>query len=370
MPSLPALKHAIPVLVGLALLLLLAAVALSLPVRVWRTGEIGLSPLPLVRGHPPTAPDAPVWIDTDPACGHARRSDPDDCLALLILARSGLKIAGLSSTFGNAPLAVTDPTLRELRDQIIGEGQTLPEITAGAASPEDQGANRAAEALRAELEVRPLVILALGPLTNIAAALRGRPDLQRRVVRLVAVMGRRPGHLFHPAEGHPGGMLFGHGPVFRDLNFEKDRAAAREVMSMDLPVTLVPYDAARRVMLKGADLDVMGESGGAGAWVAARSRGWLGFWKDEVGRPGFYPFDALAALHVLAPEAFGCARVRAEVRRDKGLRAFPFRPLALLVSEHTERSGPERLYCPAVEAGLHGRLMHALKGEPAAHPAR
>ena len=45
----------------------------------------------------------------------------------------------------------------------------------------------------------------------------------RPVVRLVSVMGRRPGHIFHPSEGEGDGILFGHGPVFRDLNFDLDR---------------------------------------------------------------------------------------------------------------------------------------------------
>jgi hypothetical protein len=63
-------------------------------------------------------------------------------------------------------------------------------------------------------------VVALGPLTNLAAVLDARPELRSRVARVVAVMGRRPGHVFHPAEGAGGGLLFGHGPVFRDFNFD------------------------------------------------------------------------------------------------------------------------------------------------------
>src|SRR3546814_931153 len=120
-------------------------------------------------------------------------------------------------------------------------------------------------------------------------------------------MGRWPGHLFHPAEGAGDGILFGHGPVFRDFNFEKDRAAATLVLGMRLPTTLVPYDAARNLSLTGADLARMEADGGAAAWVASRARGWLDFWKKDIGRDGFYPFDLLAGVYTVEPRLFDCA---------------------------------------------------------------
>lgn len=93
------------------------------------------------------------------------------------------------------------------------------------------GSTPASEALIVALETGPLTILALGPLTNIAQALTARPDLVANIARLIAVMGRRQGHLFHPAEGEGHGILFGHGPVFRDFNFDQDREAAARVLT-------------------------------------------------------------------------------------------------------------------------------------------
>ena len=51
-------------------------------------------PLPLDRGGPVVALPRRIWIDTDAACGHARTADPDDCLAILLLARSPACRAG------------------------------------------------------------------------------------------------------------------------------------------------------------------------------------------------------------------------------------------------------------------------------------
>jgi purine nucleosidase len=166
-------------------------------------------------------------------------------------------------------------------------------------------------ALRRGLEQGPLAVLALGPLTNIAAALRDRPDLAARVERLVVVMGRREGHLFHPSEGRGDGMLFGHGPVFRDFNYVQDRRAADEVLRLGAPLTMVPYEAARQVTLKRADLDSLAADGRAPAWVASRARGWQQYWQDDIGLDGFYPFDLVAAAGLLEPRFFECAAVRA-----------------------------------------------------------
>lgn len=299
------------------------ALTLAIPFGPWRTGRTPVEPLVPVA--PDALPDAPrrMWIDTDAACGHGPRTDPDDCLAILELARgAGTRIVGISTVFGNAPLDVTDRTTRELASQL----EPPPEVHTGAA-----GAARLREALAAG----PLAIVALGPLTNIAQALRGRPDLAARVERLIAVMGRRPGHLFHPAEGARGGMLLGHGPVFRDFNFEKDARAAAEVLALDIPLTLIPYDAARHMEITAADLDRLAAQGGVAAWVAARCRDWLRYWNEDIGRAGFYPFDLLAAIYALDPGRLACARVQAGIGRDP-LLLRPWRDDGLLVAQRRE----------------------------------
>ncbi len=219
--------------------------------------------------------------------------------------------------------------------------------------------------MREALATGPLTIVALGPLTNIAAALRGRPELAKSVGRIVAVMGRRPGHVFHPAEGRGDGILFGHGPVFRDFNFDKDRAAAAEILALGAPISLIPYEAARGVSLTGADLAKLEAQGGAAAWVAARTRGWLAFWVDTVGLSGFYPFDALAAAYVIEPKRFDCATASAWVAKDLRLWGGFFGPEALLVGLASERAAAPRasgtvVYCPRLAPGMHDWLMRKL----------
>jgi inosine-uridine nucleoside N-ribohydrolase len=188
----------------------------------------------------------------------------------------------------------------------------------------------------------------------VARALSGATAAQRAQVEIVAVMGRRPGHRFHPTENRSrDAWLFGHGPVFRDLNAELDPQAVAVLLALQARLTLVPYEAARQVMLGGDDLERIAARDAAGAWVAARCQEWLALWRERVGLDGFYPFDLVAAMYLLAPHRYGCARVNAWVGPDPQRTIFERAPV-LLVSQGAAPA--ERLaassarYCTAVRA--------------------
>ena len=151
-------------------------------------------------------------------------------------------------------------------------------------------------------------------------------------------------------------MLFGHGPIFRDLNAVLDPQAVAAVLSSGIPVVLVPYTAARLVSLTGGDLDRIALTGPAGRWVAERSRAWLEFWRSEAGLDGFYPFDLLAAAYVRDPSHFECASVTAWVGDDALLPWFGGGP-ALLVAQQagvptSATPTAQALYCDVVRVRI------------------
>jgi purine nucleosidase len=304
-------------LVALLSLVVLLAVTLASPIETWRTGRDEVEPLSLAPPGAHAIDPQRVWVDTDAACGAGRMTDPDDCLALLALLKAqDVDVVGVSTVFGNAPLDVTDPTTRDLTSRLAAAGFRLPPVHRGRASPASAGDTAptpAERAIRDALAEAPMVIVALGPLTNIAAVLRRHPALAGRIQRIVAVMGQRSGHVFHPVEGGTASMLFGHGPVFQDFNFVKDQAAAAELVSPGLPMTLIPYEAASEVAITGRDLDAMSRAGESARWVAERSAGWLAFWREDIGQPGFFPFDLVAAAYLLHPGLFRCAEVWAAI---------------------------------------------------------
>jgi inosine-uridine nucleoside N-ribohydrolase len=301
-----------------------------------------------------------IWIDTDPACGLGAVSDPDDCFALLhLLSSPSVEIAGISTTFGNASLAETTAVAREL---LRRSHRAVPPVHAGAEDamywwkPQPTAASRA---IVAALEDGPLTLLALGPLTNLSASLAERPDLASRITRAIAVMGKEPGEIFHPAEGSPDALL-GHGPAFSDLNFAKDPRAVKSVFDHRIPVTLVPYAAGKTQSISENDLAALAKRGGAAAWVADGSKAWLGFWRNVVGRDGFYPFDLVAAIVATEPSQAACVGEAVIVKHDDKIGWFGFGPRSLLF---TRKDAPDALPVATCRA-ITGRAAERLIAEP------
>ncbi len=297
---------------------------------------------PTTRGAP--VGPARVWIDTDAACGEGATRDPDDCLALVAFARrEDVQIAGLSTTFGNTSRRDVDVVVDQVtglwRTQFGGEPSRVP----GAQRRGDCAGNLAAAAIAAALRDRPLTFVALGPLTNLACVLEADPGLASRIEAIVFVGGARAGHVFHPAEGAPGAVLFGHGPIARDLNVALDPAAARRVLAAPVRLRLTPYDLARQTVITGPDLDRLATSGPMSREVASRSRGWLVTWKTWLGRDGFYPFDLMAAAAVLEPDALVCHETPARVMADRAISGHAFGPMRLILGKVDGQDGKTKV---------------------------
>jgi len=106
----------------------------------------------------------------------------------------------------------------------------------------------------------------------------------------------------------------------------------------------------------------------AAAWLAERAGPWLDYWDGDIGLPGFYPFDALAALYVLHPEQFNCAKAFAWIAEDDRLPVLwrvALGSTGLLVGLESDRPQITRAsgsvtYCGGVGDGLKDLLMDLL----------
>lgn len=302
-----------------------------------------------------------VWIDTDPACGTGPANDADDCIALLyILAHPGLDVVGISTSFGNTSVEQATSIARTIArlshaDARVHEGATQ------ALSFWQDSHTSASAAMSSALERERLTILALGPMTNLAVVLRRKPSLAAQVERIHAVMGRAPGHVFHPAEGAPG-ALFAHGPIFTDFNFAKDPQAATLVMQSGAPVTLVPYVAGIRHAITDDDLRTLSRMGNAANWVSRRSWGWLGFWKRYMGRSSFAPFDLVMAVAAAEHGSADCMHEHIVIRRDQAINSWGG-PLSLLFAGPTPSPGSREVsVCWSLTRDAFGALRETLQG--------
>ena len=237
-----------------------------------------------------------VWIDTDVSIGSPIR-EVDDAFALVLAFHSAeIRIAGLSTTYGNAPLGHTTHAARELVQQFgRSAGLTAGDVFPGAGSAEDRDRRSGAcDALAAVLEKQKVTYIALGPLTNLASFLQLHPKAANRIERVIFVGGQSPG----------ASLAFGPNQSFHihDANVFKDSAATAAVLRSNIPLTLVPIATGSQLLIDGADLRRLEKSGEAGNYLSRQSRIWLWFWSHFVRTNGGPIFDALAIIPTTRPD--------------------------------------------------------------------
>ncbi len=247
-----------------------------------------------------------VWIDTDPAIT-AGNGEVDDAFALIQALRSPeLDIVGVSAVFGNTDI---DHTFAMAREILARANRADIRVYRGSGREGDRLANEATSALTQALDQGPLTILALGPLTTLAAAL-GQPDAPiSNVEEIIFVGGRREGLEFRatPTQKKP----------FGDMNFECDPAAAAELLALGVPMTLAGWEVCAKMWLTPNDLDRLRDEGDECAqWLAASARGWQADWQRDFAAPGFTPFDTLAVGWLLMPDVYALHRWPTRVYHD------------------------------------------------------
>ena len=192
-------------------------------------------------------------IDADPAGLSRLAFDVDDDVALLMALRTG-RVAALTVSWGNADAATCHTAARELLDAVgsdvplyLGASCALPlPFACSASSYTSTAASDAIVRLVSDAPGR-VTIVALGPLTNIAAALRARPQIAR-MMQLVIVGGS-----FDPAARGsfprypplpPPFAAAAHFKRYYVSNFYwlPDLESARAVLGSEAPKVIVPLE--------------------------------------------------------------------------------------------------------------------------------
>ncbi|MBB4191689.1 purine nucleosidase [Rhizobium aethiopicum] len=258
-----------------------------------------------------------VWIDTDMGF--------DDIAAILVVAQSKYQIDGVSLVFGNTPLAQvrmnaagaasafgwTFPIHTGRAAPVLGKLETAQAIlgetgipTSGTSLPKvpPRAESDAFTALCRWLEGDgPHRILALGPLTNIAAVALARPDLAARITELVW-MG--------------GGVTSGNHTASAEFNALADPEALAIVIAHGLPLRMVDLDLCRKVLARPEDAEPVRSAGGANAeLIADMFAGYISIGTSR-GRPGMAIYDPSAAVAFVAPYivSFRPARIDVELQ--------------------------------------------------------
>ncbi len=258
----------------------------------------------------------PVLIDTDMGV--------DDAVAIaLALAHPGIELTGLVSVGGNVPLEQATRNIGRLLAGIKVE--RWPAIARGLDQDDHRllnashvfGADGLGEIDAAAPEPLPaenylplyqqiiaahgdkLVIVAIGPLTNLAAVLREDPGLLRKAGRII-IMG---GAIWCP----------GNVTLHAEFNFYRDPAAASGVLASGLPITLVTLDVTRQVGMDASHIAHLSRSGTRAGELLARMMRFPMEHGKEAGSGKFLIHDALALGILIWPELFMQCRMGLQI---------------------------------------------------------
>ena len=157
-----------------------------------------------------------------------------------------------------------------------------------------------------------LVIIAVGPLTNLAALLREKPGLLQRAARIIIM----------------GGAIWCPGNVTRhaEFNFHCDPTPACEVMTSGLPITVVPLDVTRQVPLDESHMAHLARSNTKCGELLARMIRYPLESATGPDRGQFLVHDAMAVGVLLWPELFTQAKMGLEISTN-GEHAGQCRPI-------------------------------------------
>jgi inosine-uridine nucleoside N-ribohydrolase len=193
-----------------------------------------------------------IILDTDPGV--------DDAMAIFLALRSPeLKVEAITAVSGNVPLSFTLPNALRLvevagrPDVPVASGAATPLVRrlvtakyvhgnnglAGVEFPEPKlkaAAEPASDMIRRIVRSSPgeITVVAVGPLTNIATALKADPQLASQIKSIVVMGGSLSGGNITPAA---------------EFNFYVDPEAARIVFDSGVPLTMVGLDVTHKVLL-------------------------------------------------------------------------------------------------------------------------
>jgi len=279
----------------------------------------------------------PVLIDTD--------AGVDDVLALILALRSPeLDIKAITTVAGNVPVRKCTLNVMALLDQlhadhdlVVAQGAPRPLARRLVTAPEVHGKDgfgnvrptgrmqRKISGDSAEKVItdvcrkwgNKLTIVALGPLTNIALALKRSPTMIKKIGRLISMGGafRVPGNT---------------GPV-AEFNYYVDPEAAHLVLSSGIPVTIVPLDLTQQIVLMHSEVQRRAErrANRLSKLIVRMTRFYMKYHHRTEHFFGGFLHDPIAVAAAVRPSLFHTQRLRVDIEtkgtRTRGMSVADFR---------------------------------------------
>lgn len=277
-----------------------------------------------------------ILIDTDPGV--------DDAIAILLAMLSPeLHIEAMTTVCGNVP--VTQATENLLRILGVLDLEEFPCIAQGEAQPlvknlvtaahvhGDDGLGNVsqlrntdgsppyppahahissisgADLILERVTCYPdeLTLVALGPLTNIAKAIRKDASKMQRLQRILVM-----GGAFEE---------YGNVTTTAEFNIFVDPHAAQEVFDANIPIDIAPLDATHQVVLTGERLhaEMDERSDRIARFLKDATHSCMEFYRQHVGFWGFYMHDALPIGMLTYPDYFESVSAHVQIETEGNL---------------------------------------------------
>jgi len=261
-----------------------------------------------------------IIFDTDPGV--------DDAFALLYaLNHPNINVLGITTVFGNVPVETSTKNALILSEMahkgtIVYQGANKPlerKVTnypsfihghdglGDTNHPQSKfNASKldAAQFIINEINENSgnINLVAVGPLTNIANAIKQDPSIANKVNSLLIMGG----------SWLAGGNIT---PV-AEANIYNDPEAAEIVFKSGLPIIMVGLDVTHKVFLSQKDIDKLSSLNNSGKFLKKISNIYMKFYKDTKDMDGCFFHDATAVIAMTNPEFFKYKVARVYVSQD------------------------------------------------------
>lgn len=231
-----------------------------------------------------------VLIDSDPATGERNRDVDDGLAILLMLASPNIHLEGITINFGNVGadtgFAVAQNLLKLIQSDVP--------VYKGAQTKADLGKrNEAVDFLIETVQASPgeVSLLTLGPLTNVATAMKLDPGFGPNLRELV-IMG--------------GALRFKPFSFFGEFNFHQNGEAASIVVSAPISKTLITMDVCSQAVFRKEHLAILEHHDSPVSRNLAKAIApWLELNRKYFFRAqGFFPWDVVAAAFMIDNSLF------------------------------------------------------------------
>jgi len=264
-----------------------------------------------------------IIIDTDPGLGY-RVADVDDGLALFFMLNSPeFLIEGITTVYGNTKVDIGYKLARYYLKLI--DRKEIP-LFKGSASRNDLGkTNPAIEFLIQAIKENPgeIILITLGPLTNIATAARLYPEVLDNIKEIIIMGGTLTPITFFSA------LFKGIDRRFYDklsiksmvseFNFNNDPIATKEIIEAQIstPRYECGLEICTQMVIKKEHIrKIKSYNTPISQFISSQVLYWLNLWRLN-GFGGFFPFDTFCPIYKLKPNWFNSAKLSLAVDTEK-----------------------------------------------------